>query len=151
MLVVKRFDQLDTRELYEILRVRGLVFVVEQCCAYQDVDGEDARAYHVYEQQGDEIKAYLRVIPPNQPGEAAHIGRVLTLERGRGMAKALLREGIEIATKTLGACSIELEAQVYARGLYEKFGFQQVSEGFLLDGIEHMKMLRTSQDRELSG
>lgn len=136
---VKTFDELTTLELYEILRVRVTVFVVEQKCPYLETDGEDVAALHVYYEENGEIAAYLRVFPGKQEGEA-HIGRVLTVRRGDGYGAKVLKEGIRAARERLHAARIVLEAQTYARGFYEREGFKQTGGEFLEDDIPHIRM-----------
>ncbi len=140
-LTVKRFDELTLEELYEILRLRSAVFVVEQDCAYQDIDGKDPAAVHVWLSDEGEIAAYLRVMDRGVYDEEVAIGRVISLRRRQGLATELMREGVRVAQETFGATVISVEAQVYARGLYEKLGFRQASEEFLEDGIPHIRML----------
>ena len=138
-LVVKHYEELTRDELYEILKIRVAVFVVEQNCPYQEVDGKDLRAYHIFTQDESGIQGYLRVFQNTEDVREAFIGRVLTLRRQR-FASQLLAAAIGIAREQLGAQFITLEAQTYARGLYEKAGFRQVSEEFLEDGIPHIRM-----------
>ena len=138
---VKRFGELTPDELYEILRLREAVFVVEQACAYQDIDGKDRGAIHAWLSDADGIAAYLRVLDRGVYDEEVAIGRVLSLRRRQGLATRLLREGIRIAREEFDAEVISVEAQVYARALYEKLGFRQASEEFLEDGIPHIRML----------
>lgn len=135
--VVKSFDELDRDELYEILRLRASVFVVEQKCPYQDLDGLDKDSLHVWVCDDEGIKAYLRIYAD---GDAVHIGRVLAVERRRGLGSFVLEEGIRVAKERLCAKSISVEAQTYAEGLYTKHGFVIVSDEFLLDGIPHVRM-----------
>lgn len=137
-LTIKRFDQLSTPELYEILRVRSAVFVVEQNCAYQDIDGEDLAAHHLWLRDEAGLKAYLRLLSLDE--HTAKIGRVLTVERGKGHGARLLRAGIAAARDVLKKRSICIEAQSYAIGFYEREGFQVISEEFLEDGIPHVRM-----------
>ena len=140
-LVVKRFDGLTLAELYEILKIRVAVFVVEQACPYPEADDKDQAAWHVFLRENGEIKAYLRVLAPGASFKEASIGRVLTVERSRGLGGHILREGLRIARERLHADKIRIEAQTYARGFYEKAGFRQVSQEFLEDGIPHIQML----------
>lgn len=140
-LVVKRFDELFIDELYEILKVRSEVFVVEQNCVYQDMDDKDKYSYHIYLKEDGKIKAYLRLIDKGKSFEEVSIGRVLTLDRGKGYANVILEEAIKIAKEKMNADKIKIEAQTYAKKMYEKFGFKQVSDEFLEDGIEHIQML----------
>ena len=140
-LTVKRFDELSLAELYEILRLRSAVFVVEQECAYQDIDNKDQVAVHAWLSDEDGIAAYLRVMDRGVYDEEVAIGRVISLRRRQGLASRLLREGIRIAQEEFHADVISVEAQIYARSLYEKAGFRQASEEFLEDGIPHIRML----------
>lgn len=137
-LVVKTFDELNTRELYEILRVRAAVFVVEQECAYQDVDGIDTKAVHAFLRDEDGVQAYLRVFEKDK--RTAQMGRMLTVERGAGLGGQLLKEGIRIARDVLKKDVLYIEAQTYAIGFYQREGFQVTSEEFLEDGIPHVQM-----------
>ena len=140
-LVVKRFDELTIEELYEILKVRVDIFVVEQKCPYQELDEKDKNAYHIYLKENNQIMAYLSVIDAGISFEEVSIGRVLTTERGKGFAKTIIREGIKISKELLKADKVKIEAQVYAQKMYEKFGFKPVSKEFLEDGIPHIQMI----------
>ena len=140
-LTVKHFDELSLAELYEILRLRSAVFVVEQECAYQDIDNKDQVAVHAWLSDEDGIAAYLRVMDRGVYDEEVAIGRVISLRRRQGLASRLLREGIRIAREEFHADVISVEAQIYARSLYEKAGFRQASKEFLEDGIPHIRML----------
>ena len=138
--MIKHFNDLTLKELHEIYKVRTAVFVVEQKCPYQEVDDADLVSYHLYLKDEQGIQAYIRVIPKGVTMEEVSIGRVISLKRRQGLASKLLKEGIELAKEKFNATYIEIEAQVYVRTLYEKVGFKQVSESFLEDGIEHIKM-----------
>ena len=144
--VIKRFSELTTDEFYDILRLRAEVFVVEQNCVYQDLDGRDQAAVHVWVRDETGILAYLRVMDRGVTQEYTAIGRVIAVRRRQGLGTRVLREGIRVAREYFGADRIYLEAQVYARSLYEKQGFRQVSEEFLEDGIPHIGMLLTLDD-----
>jgi len=138
---VKRFDELTLKELYEIISLRESVFVVEQDCVYLDADGKDMGAYHVIGREDGRMIAYLRVMDTGVSfDDAAAIGRVLALHRRQGHATQLLREGIRTVKEKFGAARIRLDAQVYARSLYEKHGFVQTSDEFLEDGLPHIQM-----------
>lgn len=139
-LIIKEFSQLSIEELYEILRVRSEVFVVEQECIYQDLDGIDQNSIHVFYEEEGKIKAYLRIFWKDKAQKVVQIGRVLTMERGVGLGEKILVEGIRTAEETMGAEIIYIEAQCYAIGFYEKVGFLVTSEEFLEDGIPHVKM-----------
>lgn len=136
----KRFHELTVDELYELLRARSEVFVVEQDCVYQDMDGDDQASIHLWLSDGDKVVAVCRVCPAGIHMEEVSIGRVITTERGKGYGKRIMLEGIEVARECFGATRIDIEAQEYARGFYEQVGFRQSSEPFILDGIPHIRM-----------
>ena len=140
-LVIKKFNELTIEELHEILKVRVAVFVVEQNCPYQEVDDKDKYSYHVYYRDENGIQAYLRVIEKNNDSDEVAIGRVIAIKRRCGLGTKILEEGIKVAKNYMKANKIVLEAQTYARELYEKLGFKQTSEEFLEDGIPHIKMM----------
>lgn len=140
-LVVKRFKELSAQELYEIYRLRVSVFIVEQKCYYQEVDDADQRAYHVWLKDEDGIEAYLRVLDPGVVFPQAAIGRVIAVKRRCGLGTRIVSEGLRVAREKLGAKEVCIEAQTYARKLYEALGFVQTSEEFLEDGIPHIQML----------
>ena len=140
-LIRKRFHELTTEELYQILKLRAAVFVVEQNCPYQDPDDADQAAIHVWLENEEGIRAYLRVMDRGVESEYVSIGRVVAADRRCGLGSRILREGILAAKDFFRADQVYLEAQTYARGLYDRQGFRQISEEFLLDGIPHIKML----------
>ena len=139
-LCVRAFGELSLDELYEIMSLRQAVFVVEQSCPYQDMDGNDRQALHVFLSDEGKITAYLRVLPAGTGFEDVSIGRVVSAVRCCGFATRLVNDGIRLARERFGAERIVIEAQTYARSLYEKAGFRQISEEFLEDGIPHIKM-----------
>ena len=139
--IVKKYSELNTEELYSIMELRVAVFVVEQNCPYLEIDGLDRDAVHVWLEEDGKILTYLRVMDRGVESEYVSIGRLLAAERMKGYGTRILSEGIRVAREYFGADRIYLEAQVYARGLYEKQGFKAVSEEFLLDGIPHVKMM----------
>ena len=136
----KRFRELTVDELYELLRARSEVFVVEQDCVYQDLDGDDQPSIHLWLTDGDKVVAVCRVCPAGTHMEEVSIGRVITTERGKGYGKRIMLEGIAVARECFGAKRIDIEAQEYAHGFYEQVGFRQSSEPFILDGIPHIRM-----------
>lgn len=136
----KWFPELTSQELYELLRIRSDVFVVEQNCVYQDLDYDDQPAMHLWLTEDDKIVALCRVCPAGTHMEEVSIGRVITTVRGKGYGKQIMLAGIDAAKEHFGAKRIDLEAQEYAKGFYEQVGFQQSSEPFMLDGIPHIKM-----------
>lgn len=136
----KTFHQLTIDELYELLRVRADVFVVEQDCPYQDLDGDDQTAIHLWLTVGEKTVALARVCPKGTHMEETSIGRVITTERGKGYGRDIMLAAIAAAQEDLGATLIDIEAQEYAKVFYEKVGFRQSSEMFMLDGIPHIRM-----------
>ena len=144
----KTFQKLTTDELYELLRVRSEVFVVEQNCVYQDMDNDDQKSIHLWLTLGNRIVAQARVCPAGTHIREISIGRVITTERGKGYGKQIMLHSIEAAVKHFGATLIDIEAQEYAKGFYESVGFRQSSETFMLDGIPHIKMTWTKKQPE---
>ena len=136
--VSKVFSELGTAELYEILRARVNVFVVEQNCPYPELDGIDYNSLHVYYEDNAKPLAYLRAYEMT-PG-VVRMGRVLTVERGTGLGGKLLKEGIREIREKFSPERIYIEAQSYAIGFYQREGFVVCSEEFLEDGIPHVKM-----------
>ena len=144
-LSVKRFSELTNDELYAVLKLRVDVFVVEQKCAYPDLDGKDPDALHVFLSDADGIAAYLRVLPEGaQFADAVGIGRVIAARRGLGLGARVLAAGIEAARRELGAQRIRIKAQSYAQGFYEKAGFVRCTDEFDEDGIPHVGMVLES-------
>ena len=136
----KSFQQLTVDELYELLRVRSEVFVVEQNCVYQDMDGDDQQSIHLWLTVADKVVALARVCPAGTHMKEISIGRVITTERGKGYGKQIMLHAIDAAIDYFDAKILEIEAQEYARGFYESVGFRQSSESFMLDGIPHIRM-----------
>ncbi len=146
--VIKSFDELTLTELEEIYRLRVSVFVVEQNCPYQEIDGLDSHAIHIMLRDKDGITAYCRVLDRTNPFGEVAIGRVIAVKRRLGYGTKVVRLGIETAIEYYNTDKIVLEAQTYARGLYEKCGFVQTSDVFLEDGIPHIMMQWTkTEDR----
>jgi len=142
--IVKSFRELSVDELYDILLLRARVFVVEQDCVYNDIDGLDKDAIHVFIKEGDDTVGCLRVFKRNE--DTVQIGRVVTSpeKRGTGLGAVLMSEAVKIAKENFPRLKMYLEAQMYAIGFYQKFGFNVASEEFLEDGIPHVVMTRES-------
>lgn len=136
----KPFSELTTDELYALLRARSEVFVLEQNCVYQDMDNDDQHSIHLWLTVHEKIVALCRICPAGTHMQEVSIGRVLTTEHGRGYGKQLMIEAIEAARLHFHATQIDIEAQEYAERFYEKVGFRRSSEGFMLDGILHIRM-----------
>ena len=138
--LVKSFKELTKEELFQIFKLRVSVFIVEQNCAYQEIDEWDIVSHHVLLKEDDEILGYLRILPPNTVFDSVSLGRVIAVKRRQGIGTKLVAEGIEAAKRLYQPKSITIEPQTYAKGLYEKLGFQQTSDEFLEDGIPHIQM-----------
>jgi len=138
-LKVKSFDELTTRELYEILRARSEIFVVEQSCIYQDLDGKDYESLHIFYEDDGRVTACLRAYRLDE--NAVHMGRVLTVKHGTGLGAQLLDEGIRQIREHYHPKQIRIMAQCQAAGFYERVGFKSCSEPFLEDGIPHVNMI----------
>ncbi len=140
-LMVRSFEELTCSQLYLLLKARVDVFVVEQQCAYAELDNCDQRAVHVWLEDEKGLAAYLRVMDRGVRHEEVSIGRVLSLRRHCGLGRRILSEGIRVAREHFGARKIYLEAQTAVRRLYEEQGFAAISEEFLEDGIPHVSMM----------
>lgn len=142
MIIIDHLHEMTPESVYCIFKTRIDIFVVEQKCAYQEIDEYDKVAYHIslLDDTSSELLAYCRVLPPHTTFETCSIGRVLSTERHKGYASTLLKTAIPFALEQFHTDIITIEAQTYARSLYEKLGFQQTSEPFLEDGIEHIQM-----------
>ena len=140
-LITKFFHELTTTELYEILKSRAEIFVVEQNCIYQDLDDIDYRSLHIFYESNGRIIAYLRAFEKDSSEKIIQMGRVLTLTHGIGLGRNLLKEGITQIKKKWSPSSIYIEAQCYATGFYEREGFVISSDEFLEDEIPHVEMI----------
>lgn len=140
----KAFDALTVNELYALMKLRVDVFVVEQHCAYPELDDRDRQAMHLMGMAGDRVVAYLRLLPPEvAPSGQLSLGRVVTAAdcRNRGLGQALVRLGIDYAQQTYPGLPLRIAAQVYLKAFYGAFGFLPISESYLEDGIAHLDML----------
>ena len=140
-IVILHYSELDRDTLYDILELRMSVFVVEQECAYMDIDGRDADAYHLICRDNGEIKGYLRILKPGALFEEASIGRVIAVDRGKGIASKMVSSAMDFIRDILHEGRIRIESQAYVTGLYEKLGFVKDGEEFLEDGIPHIQMV----------
>ncbi len=138
----RTFGELTTAELYAIIVLRERVFVVEQACAYQDADGRDPRAHHLWAERDGELVAYLRVLPAGDKYAEVSIGRVITAvqARGTGIGRELMRRGLALA----GPVAVRISAQAHLQRFYGELGFRPVSEIYEEDGIPHVEMLRVA-------
>lgn len=142
--IVKTFEELTTTELYALLRLRSEVFVVEQTCAFQDMDDTDQLAVHVMGYIENELVAYTRLFGPGIKYEYASIGRVVTSQkvRGSGAGRQLMEYSIAIVEERFGKAPIKIGAQQYLQKFYTSLGFVQSSEMYMEDGIPHVEMIR---------
>lgn len=139
----KTFTELSVPELYEMLALRAEVFVVEQDCAYQDIDGKDALAMHLMGWgPGQELQAYLRSFPPESLRQEIVIGRVVTSQsaRGQGLGRKLMLEGMHRAWRQWGDHPIHVSAQAHLQDWYNSLGFVVCGPGYPEDGIPHLPM-----------
>lgn len=143
--ITKNFTELSSTELYKILQLRSEVFVVEQDCVYQDLDGKDQKAIHIFGIKNDKIVAYTRIFKPGDYFKNASIGRVVVaaLERKYGFGHNLMKASIKAVKIYFKVEKITISAQVYLKKFYESHKFKQVGEEYLEDGIPHIRMDRS--------
>jgi ElaA protein len=140
--ITKTFDELNVHELYGILQLRAKVFVVEQNCAYQDLDNTDKKSWHLFGTDDENILAYARLIPQGINYPEASIGRVITdpAVRGKKIGKELMKESIAKCEELFATKEITISAQCYLKKFYNECGFKEVGEEYLEDNIPHIKM-----------
>lgn len=139
---IKRFEALSLKELYDLLQLRAEVFIVEQNCVYQDIDGKDGKALHLIGDNNGEIVAYARLFKPKDYFEEASIGRVVVKEtyRDKKLGHILMREAIDAIQSHFSATKITISAQLYLKKFYESHGFATIGEMYLEDDIPHIEM-----------
>ena len=142
MIVTKIFSELDKDELYQILRLRSEVFVVEQDCVYQDIDNKDQKAIHLFYKEEEEIIGYTRIFKKGDYYENPSIGRVVVSKnkRGKDLGKEIMLESMKYIKNNIKGEKIELSAQVYLNNFYKDLGFYSKGEEYLEDGIPHQRM-----------
>lgn len=144
LFIVRTYEALNKKQLYEILRLRAEVFVVEQNCPYQDVDGKDDTALHVLGYIGDQLMAYTRIFEAGNYFDHASIGRVVVKKefRKHTYGQELMEFSIRaVHTQGLGEF-IEISAQKYLERFYTDLGFAPTGAEYLEDGIPHLRMIR---------
>lgn len=141
---VKKFSELSLTELYNILQLRSEVFVVEQDCVYQDIDGKDQNALHILGYKGDNIVAYTRCFKPGYYFDEASIGRVIvkSTERKYGYGHEIMKASAKAIKEHYNTSNIKLSAQQYLIKFYESHGYKSNGEGYLEDGIPHIAMIK---------
>ena len=139
---IKNFQDLSNTEIYQILRLRSEVFVVEQECIYQDIDNKDKKAVHIFLKEKNEIIAYSRVFKEKEYFENPSIGRVVVANKRRmyGVGKKIMNISIDYIKQNIKAKNIEISAQKYLKKFYSNFGFVQQGDEYLEDNIPHLRM-----------
>ena len=138
---VKRFNEIDSKTLHNIFLLRSEVFIVEQECAYQDIDGKDFKSIHIIGKHKGEIIAYSRIMSLNN--EFCSIGRVLVKKelRKKGIGIKLMTKTIEEATSEYNSRKIKISAQEYLKNFYTNLGFKHTGKCYIEDGIPHIEMI----------
>ena len=140
---VKTFDELTTIELHDILQLRSEVFVVEQDCVYQDIDGKDQKGLHIIGISKNKIVAYTRCFAPGIYFKEASIGRVVVKqsERKHKYGHEIMIASMKAIVRNYNTKKIKLSAQTYLRNFYESHGFEVLGDTYLEDGIPHIAMI----------
>lgn len=141
------FDALHARTLYRLLQLRTEVFVMEQACAFQDMDGADPACFHLLGEAPDgALLAYARLVPAGLKFPEVSIGRVISAQaaRGTGVGHVLMREAVRAAHAAWGVQPIRIGAQARLQAFYRQHGFEPASDIYLEDGIDHIEMLRAA-------
>jgi len=141
----KHFSELTTEELYQVLRLRSEVFVVEQNCVFLDMDDKDFACHHLMGWGGNRLLGYSRIVPPGISYVESSIGRIVSspAARGMGIGRELMSESIQAIYRLHGKRDIRIGAQYYLKEFYESYGFVQTGEIYSEDGIDHIEMLLT--------
>jgi ElaA protein len=141
---VKTFRELSTNELYDLLQLRSEVFVVEQDCVYQDIDGKDQKALHILGYNGKKLVAYTRIFKPGDYFNEASIGRVVVKSHERKFKHGytIMNASIDAIKAHYNTSEIRISAQTYLKRFYNNLEFREVGEEYLEDGIPHINMIR---------
>ncbi|TXK48082.1 GNAT family N-acetyltransferase [Pontibacter qinzhouensis] len=142
--ICKPFETLTPYELYDLLRLRSEVFVVEQTCVFLDLDNKDQYCHHLLLYKEQTLTATARLVPPGLYYPEMSIGRIVTspAARGTGVGKQLVATAITECYRLFGSGPIKIGAQLYAQKFYESFGFVQAGEVYDEDGIDHIEMIK---------
>jgi len=140
--VLRSYKELSVDELYEALKLRCAIFVIEQNCNYQDMDDKDQDSYHLLGYEGQQLVAYARILPKGLSYKEASIGRVVVDKnfRRKNSGKALMTEAITQTKKLFSTNEIVISAQCYLEKFYGDLGFKIEGESYLEDDIPHIKM-----------
>lgn len=143
-ITIKTFQELTTKELYDLIQLRVDVFCVEQNCVYQDLDGKDEKAIHIIGKKNNKIIAYTRVFKPGDYFKESSIGRVVVRkdERQHKYGYDIMKASIQAVKEYFNETTIKLSAQTYLRKFYNNLGFKEIGEEYLEDGIPHVAMIR---------
>lgn len=143
------FNKIDSDTLYQILRLRSEVFIIEQDCLYQDLDNKDQESYHITLYVNRKLAAYSRLLPAGVSYPNPSIGRVITAPefRGKGLGKELMAFSIQTCYENFGASNIQISAQVQIIPFYEEFCFETCGTTYYEDGIEHIEMIKLYENR----
>lgn len=147
-LIVKTFQELNTKELYEILKARSQIFGVEQQTVYQDLDDIDYNAMHFFFMENDKVIAYLRAFYKDDNHDIVQVGRVLTVVHGKGFGRKLYEKSIPVILEKMPTKKLFMNAQKQAAGFYEKLGFKIISEEFIEKGVPHVFMELEIEENE---
>ncbi len=141
---IKTFKELSTEELHDLLQLRSEVFVVEQDCVYQDIDGKDGKALHILGYEGEKLVAYSRCFAPDIYFTEAAIGRVVVdaAFRDKGYGHKILDAAIDAILEKYNTSKIKLSAQTYLIDFYTSHGFIKTGKEYLEDGIPHIAMIK---------
>ena len=136
------FSDLTNDQLYDLIALRTLVFVVEQDCPYQEADGKDKEALHLLGMEGGQLAGYSRILPPGVSYSEASLGRVVIHPdfRGRQLGYTLMEETMNQIEAHFGIVPVKISAQEHLRNYYGRFNFSQCGDGYLEDGIPHIPM-----------
>lgn len=142
-ITVKSFEELSKEELYEMLSVRTEIFVVEQDCAYQEVDSKDQKALHVLGKETGKLVAYSRIFKGGDDMQEASIGRVLVTKghREKGLGYEIMKASMDAVKTSFHTDTMAVSAQQYLQKFYNELGFKEIDKPYLEDGIPHIKMI----------
>ena len=134
----KLFNELSAREIYEIVRARQEIFLMEQRIVCRDFDGVDYDALHCFLWEEGKVVAYMRAFMDD---DEIRLGRFLTVRHGEGLGRRLMELSLPVVKASFNCDKISFHAQRHAEGFYKKLGFKTVSDVFLEEGIEHVTMI----------
>ena len=141
--ILAKFEELTPAQLYDVLKLRQDIFMIEQNCLYQDMDNSDSKAYHFLMYKGAVLAAYLRIFTPGMKFKEASIGRIVVSPdfRGGSLGQKLIRSGIRTTFELFEGAHIRIEAQAALKNYYRQFGFIEEGEVYEVDDIDHLQMV----------